>query len=98
MSSPTNNGFGVYVIVPSGFTVTVPFTGVVTEPGVIVNGLPFGSKSFDNTETITGVPTSVITASLFATTLLSVGNGFCSTFIVTVAVSHACGVPLSHTV
>ena len=98
MSSPINKGSGVYVIVPSAFTVTVPLAGSVTEPVVIVNTSPFGSKSFDKTEIVIGVPTSVITASLFATTLLLVSVGFCSTLIVTIAVSHACGVPLSHTV
>ena len=77
------------MIVPLGLTVTEPLAGSVTEPGVIVNVSPSGSKSLAKTTTLTGFPASVVTASLLATTSLLSKEGFFSTSIVTVAVSQA---------
>ena len=96
VSTPTNPGFGVYTPVTGS---NVPLVGGVTTVGV-PNVSPFGSKSFDKMLIVTGWPSSVVAVSSFATTsfVASGSFGFGITSIVNVAVSHACGVPLSHTV
>ena len=98
VSSPTNPASGVYVIVPSAFSTTVPLAGSLAEPGVTVNAFPSGSKSFDNTTMSTDSPDSVVAISLLATTSLISVFGSANTSIVTVAVSQACGTPSSQMV
>ena len=95
VSWPVKPVLGVYVIVPSALSTTVPLVGFDTV--VIVKVSPSISKSLARATITTGLFSSVVAVSSTAVTVLSLlitGN----TSIVSVAVSQACGVPLSQTV
>ena len=77
--------FGVYSIVPLGFTTVVPFCGTVTTLGVVA---PLG-VSFDSTSIVTGVLRGVEALSLTATgTTVGVGVDVGGTITTTEAVLH----------
>ena len=91
-SVPTKPVFGVYSIVPSGFTTAVPLSGAVTTLGVVA---PLG-VSLANTLIVTGVLRAVSTLSSAATgTTVDVGVAGITT--VTWATPQATGVSIVHT-
>ncbi|MNE18030.1 hypothetical protein D3C80_1110350 [compost metagenome] len=72
-------------------TVTVPFEGGVTIVTLVSSRLPSGSVSFAGTSMTIEVSSSVVAVSSFATGGLLTG----STVIITIAVSHNTGIPVS---
>ena len=83
---------------PVGVIVTVPLLGAITGVVLTTKLLPFGSLSFGNTLSVTGVLMFVTLASSTATGL-SLPPPFVSgnTVMITLAVSHKLGTPSSHT-
>ena len=66
LSTPTNPGVGVYINVPSGLMVIVPFVGVVTGIVLIIKLSPSGSKSLFNKLPVAEPPANIFITSLFA--------------------------------
>ena len=95
-SVPTKPVFGVYSIVPSGFTTAVPFCGAVTTLGVVA---PLG-VSLANTLIVTGVLRAVSTlssAAIGTTVGVGVGVGAGGITTTTEATPQATGVSIVHT-